>query len=102
MAEYLEACLEEAGDDPAFSLEFEETIMSVLLDELAEASLKLDLEERAELAERLLRSLDEPTSAEVERLWETEAIRRLEAYRKGETQAISAEEVFRRAQADLA
>lgn len=72
------------------------------LDEIAKSMLQLDLEDRAELAARLLLSLDEPEASEVERLWVEEAIRRLDAYRRGEIQAIPAEEVFRRALADLA
>lgn len=75
--------------------------MSASIDELAQATLKLDLEERAELATRLLLSLDEPEPAEIDRLWEEEASRRLEAYRRGEIEAIPADEVFRRVLADL-
>ena len=45
--------------------------------------------------------LDEPSEGEVEKLWIEEARRRLTAYRAGQVEAIPAEEVFRRAVADL-
>jgi putative addiction module component (TIGR02574 family) len=75
--------------------------MSATVEELAKATLQLDLDDRAELAARLLLSLDDPEPSEINRLWDEEALRRLEAYRRGETAAIPAEEVFRRVLADL-
>jgi putative addiction module component (TIGR02574 family) len=53
------------------------------------------------LAEQLLTSLDEPSEVEMEKLWIEEAKRRLAEYRAGQGKAIPAEEVFRRALADL-
>ena len=67
------------------------------LEELAKEAMKLSLEERAELAQRLLFSLDEAPDAEIERLWIQEAERRLQEFREGKVQTIPAEEVFRRA-----
>ena len=71
------------------------------IDEIAEATMQLDLEERALLAGKLLLSLDEPSATEVERLWLDEAERRLEDYRLGKVQRIPAEEVFRKAIAEI-
>lgn len=42
--------------------------MSSQMDELLSASMNLSLEERAQLAGRLLLSIENPTDAEVERL----------------------------------
>lgn len=71
------------------------------IDEISEATMLLDLEDRARLAGKLLLSLDEPSSSELERLWLDEAERRLEDFRSGKTQGIPAEEVFRRAISEL-
>ena len=75
--------------------------MTTRFDEIVAETLGFRLEERAELAARLLASLDEPTTDEVERLWQEEAQRRLAAWRRGETAAIPAGDVFRRAISDL-
>ncbi|MBI5331079.1 MAG: addiction module protein [Betaproteobacteria bacterium] len=75
--------------------------MTATLNELLPLSRELDLDDRAKLAEQLLGSLDEPGEAEVEKLWVEEARRRLAAYRAGQVEAIPADEVFRRALADL-
>jgi putative addiction module component (TIGR02574 family) len=71
------------------------------IEELAKETMALDIEDRALLAGKLLLSLDEPTSSEVERLWLDEAERRLEGYRAGSVQGIPADEVFRRAISEL-
>ena len=63
--------------------------------------MKLSLEERAQLAGKLLLSLDEPSESEIERLWLEEAERRLKEFREGKVRGIPAEEVFRRAVADI-
>ena len=70
-------------------------------EEIAKATMQLDLEDRAMLAGKLLLSLDEPSPSEVERLWLDEAERRLEDFRSGKVQGVPAEEVFRRAIAEL-
>lgn len=60
-------------------------------------ALHLSRQERSQLAVRLLDSLDErPTGdpAVVEKLWIAEAVRRYEAYVRGEEAAIPAEQVF--------
>jgi putative addiction module component (TIGR02574 family) len=65
-------------------------------------ALNLDIQARAKLAGKLLLSLDEPTTSEVERLWLDEAERRLAEYRAGKVQGVPANEVFQRAIAELA
>ena len=62
--------------------------------QLLEEALALPPEERADLAERLLSSLD-PPQAQVERLWATEAEDRIDAFEQGQIKAISAEEFLR-------
>ena len=71
------------------------------LEYLEDQVLKLDLEARAALAEKLLRSLDDLTDAENERLWLTEAKRRHEQLLRGEVRARDGEEVLQRAAAEL-
>lgn len=61
-----------------------------------EAALSLSPEDRAELAERLMLSLDEQHQAEVERAWEEEIGRRLDQIDRGEVTLISAEEAKQR------
>ena len=70
-------------------------------DEILAEAMELSLEERAQLAGKLLLSLDEPSESEVERLWMEEAERRLKEFREGRTKGIPADEVFRRAVADI-
>ena len=75
--------------------------MPITLNEVLPLTRDLELSDRAKLAEQLLTSLDEPSDAEVEKLWIEEARRRLAAYRADQIEGIPAEEVFRRALADL-
>ena len=74
------------------------------LERLETEALELPVRERAALAHRLIASLDEgpdddPT--EVELAWEEEIHWRLEAYRNGEVQAISSDDVFAKARSLL-
>lgn len=68
------------------------------LDIEAEA-LKLEPEERARLAERLLQSLEDLTEEEADRLWGAEADRRDKEMDDDATLGRSAEDVFRDAKA---
>ncbi len=68
---------------------------------LKEAALSLPPDERAALAEKLLLSLDEPSDAELERSWLSEAARRARELDRGEVNAIPAEEVRRKARSLL-
>ena len=75
--------------------------MSANIKDLEKETMQLDIKDRALLAGKLLLSLDEPTSSEVESLWLDEAERRLQAYRAGHVQGIPADDFFRRAITDL-
>lgn len=68
------------------------------LDMALKHALRLDVHDRAALAERLLASLDELPEEEAERLWADEAQRRLEDYRAGSARAFPAEEVHEKAE----
>lgn len=69
--------------------------------ELKAQALKLPAKDRADLAERLLRSLDEEAGVdpEIERLWVQEAERRYRAYKEGRMPTRSLEQVLRTARA---
>lgn len=75
--------------------------MAMNLEEITAEAMKLALEERAQLASRLLLSLEEPSESEIERLWLEEAERRLKEFREGRVQGIPGDEVFRRAIAEI-
>ncbi|CAN5583276.1 hypothetical protein BH24GEM3_BH24GEM3_14440 [soil metagenome] len=78
--------------------------MSIPLEQLEAGALNLSLNGRARLAQRLLASLDEEEAEdpqEVERAWEEEIRRRLEAYHAGKVQTIPTAEVFAKARARL-
>jgi len=64
-------------------------------------ALKLKPKARAELAEKLLRSLDDLSEEEIERLWITEAIRRDAELDSGSASMRDAEDVFRDARTRL-
>lgn len=63
------------------------------LAEVFKGAMSLDVRDRAVLAEKLLASLDELTESEADRLWAEESQRRLDQYRAGEAQAVSADTV---------
>ncbi|MDO9585380.1 MAG: addiction module protein, partial [Syntrophales bacterium] len=67
------------------------------LEELEAEVMNLSLEGRAQLAEKLILSLDAPSGEENLRLWVVEAERRLKELREGKAKEVPAEEVFRRA-----
>ncbi len=75
--------------------------METKFDEISSVALQLSIEERAQLAGRLLLSLDEPSDSEVERLWLEEAERRLKDFRQGRVRGIPADDVFRRVMDDI-
>ncbi len=70
-------------------------------DELEVEVLDLPVEQRADLARRLIESLEEPAAGEFEAEWIAEAERRYAAYREGQTTGRSGDEVFRDAKARL-
>ncbi len=62
--------------------------------EVLRAALSLPEADRADIADRLLLSLDASDQREIDALWAQEAERRIESYDRGEIEAISGEEVF--------
>ena len=70
--------------------------MSLKVKEIEEEALRLPSHERAQLAERLIHSLDEE-DPEAEKLWIEEAERRYQAYKEGKVKAKSADLVFKEA-----
>ena len=60
-------------------------------------ALSLPPAERAEIAERLLSSLDPPSQEAMDLLWGKEAEERLDAFDRGEIKAVSAKHVFEQA-----
>jgi putative addiction module component (TIGR02574 family) len=71
--------------------------MNVKAKALSEQARQLTPEERIELVEDILGSLD-PVDPEIDRLWAEEARDRLAAYLRGELQATTLEEVIQRHQ----
>jgi putative addiction module component (TIGR02574 family) len=61
--------------------------------EVIEMALKLKPHERLAVIDRLTDSLDQP-DPEIESLWGEEAVRRLEAHRRGGIGAIPMEDIF--------
>lgn len=68
--------------------------MSALLDELSEKARSLTIEERAQLAQELLESVERDSDPDVQAAWEAEIASRIAKYERGEAKLISAEEVF--------
>jgi putative addiction module component (TIGR02574 family) len=65
--------------------------------EVLKEALSLPAAERAEIAERLLSSLDPPSQENMDLLWGKEAEERLDALDRGEIKTVSARQVFRQA-----
>jgi putative addiction module component (TIGR02574 family) len=59
-------------------------------------ALKLTADERAEMVEQLIASLDEAPDTDVERAWQEEVQRRLQQVEHGEVKTIPWEEVQKR------
>jgi putative addiction module component (TIGR02574 family) len=68
--------------------------MSALLDELSKKAKELALEERAQLAQELLESVEQEVDPEVQAAWESEIASRIAKYERGEAKLIPAAEVF--------
>ncbi len=75
--------------------------MSTRKDELEVEVLKLPVEARAELARRLIESLEDSDTGDFEAEWIEEAERRYAPYRAGVTIGRPGEEVFRQAKSRL-
>lgn len=63
-------------------------------EEILSAALALPEAVRAALADQILRSLDGQDQGEIDRLWAHEAEQRIDAFERGEIEAIAAEDVF--------
>jgi putative addiction module component (TIGR02574 family) len=68
--------------------------MASSLKDLEQMARALAAEERAQLADSLLASLQVPPLSDIETLWEREIEARVAAYDRGETQTYAAEDVF--------
>jgi hypothetical protein len=82
-------------------IEEESIRMSRSFEEIETEAMSLDLQGRAQLAEKLLLSLDAPSDEENLRLWVAEAEQRLQELREGKAKEIPANEAFRKARAAL-
>jgi len=65
------------------------------MNEVEAAALALDAGGRARLAEKLLRSLEDLSEEEIDRLWVEEALRRDAEFEAGTARARDADDVFR-------
>ena len=63
-------------------------------DEVLAAALELPEASRADIADRLLRSLDPADQRHIDALWAEEAESRIDAFERGEIEAIPGPEVF--------
>jgi len=68
--------------------------MSTLLEELSKKAQALNVEERAQLAQELLESVDRDVDPDVQAAWEAEIANRVAKYERGEAKLIPAEDVF--------
>jgi putative addiction module component (TIGR02574 family) len=68
---------------------------------IEETVLRLPMQQRAELAHKLLLSLEEDNEDEIAQAWQAEAIRRAAEIDSGQADTVSAEEVRAAAQALL-
>jgi Putative addiction module component len=75
--------------------------MSSHFEDLQRQISSLPATEKAALAHALIAELDESSDTDVEQLWLDEARRRFDAYRRGELEARSGEEVMRAARERL-
>jgi putative addiction module component (TIGR02574 family) len=75
--------------------------VSATSEQILQQALALPLEERAELIEQLLATFQGPTDPALDKLWIAEAHDRLDAYDRGDMEAVSAEEVFEEIERDF-
>ena len=71
------------------------------IEQVENEALKLKPEARAELAEKLLRSLEDLSDEDIERLWVEEAVRRNAEIDAGTASMRDAEDVFKDARARI-
>jgi putative addiction module component (TIGR02574 family) len=75
--------------------------MPLKVKEIEEEAFRLPFHDRAQLAECLIRSLDEEEDPEAERLWLEETERRYQEYKEGKVKTKPAELVFKEARSKL-
>lgn len=75
--------------------------MPLKVKEIEKEAILLPSHERAQLAEYLIKSLDEEEDPEAEKLWVEEAERRYQEYKEGKIKAKPAELVFKEARSKL-
>lgn len=68
--------------------------MSTLLDDLSKKAQTLTVEERAQLAQELLESIERDVDPDVQAAWEIEIADRIAKYERGEAKLVPAEQVF--------
>ena len=68
--------------------------MPLTLDQITEEAIKLPPESRAQLADKLVESLESEDTGEIQQLWSAEAIRRRDEIRSGQVQPIPGEQVI--------
>jgi len=73
--------------------------MNTTTEEIEKAVLRLPLQARAHLAQKLLESLDQLPEAEARQLWLVEAQRRADEIDQGKVQLVSGEELENQVQA---
>lgn len=71
------------------------SVLDMTINEVESGALNLDVSARAALAEKLLRSLEDLSEEEIERLWVDEALRRDEELDSGKATARDADDVIR-------
>jgi len=69
--------------------------MSDLARKFMEEALLLPLEDRAELVDHLLQSLNTPTQKEIDRLWAEEAEKRVREYEERKVESLDGEMVIK-------
>ena len=68
--------------------------MPLTIDQITSEAMQLSVSSRAELAEKLVESLDFPEDDDIQRAWASEAIRRRDDVRSGRVQTIPGEQVL--------
>lgn len=68
--------------------------MPLTLEQLTAEAMRLPVESRVLLADRLVESLDSAEGDDIQRLWTAEAIRRRDEVRTGRVQSVPGEQVL--------
>lgn len=68
--------------------------MPLTLEQITAEAMRLPVESRVMLADRLVESLDSAELHDIERLWAAEAIRRRDEVRSGQVKSIPGEQVL--------